>query len=63
MKQLEEEFDFVAKENDELIELQSGNLVQEPKGKLLHIKKGRRFQIHPCTVIPICGYKTYINAY
>lgn len=42
MKQLEEEFDFVAKENDELIELQSGNLVQEPKGKLLHIKKGQK---------------------
>ena len=42
MKQLKEESDLAVSENSELIESQTEDLVEEPKGKVLHIKNGQK---------------------
>lgn len=42
MKQLKEESDLAVSENGELIEPQTEDLVEEPKGKVLHIKNGQK---------------------
>lgn len=42
MKQLKEKSDLAVSENGELIEPQTEDLVEEPKGKVLHIKNGQK---------------------
>ena len=42
MKQLREDLDLVINENGELSEIHTGDLVEEPRGKLLHIKNGQK---------------------
>lgn len=42
MKQLKEESDLAVSKNGELIEPQTEDLVEESKGKVLHIKNGQK---------------------